>query len=43
MNTLFQTYTYAAYNGTTMETSQMTTFDVVSIKCRLCNKKAKGT
>lgn len=42
MNTLFQTYTYAAYNETPMEISQMTTSDVGAIKCRLCNKKPKA-
>ena len=41
MNTFFQTYTYTAYSGTPME-SQMTIFDVVPIKCRLCNKKPKA-
>lgn len=42
MNTLFQTYIRTAYNGTPMETSQMVTFDVMSTKCRLCNKKPKA-
>lgn len=38
MNTLFQTNTYTAYNGN----ESVTTFDVVSIKGRLCNKKPKA-